>query len=117
GLRQVPDGERVVVAAPFAFFEDGGGDLDQGQVVEGVGVGAVGLAADEQRAVRADIVGELLAGGVSELLGSDVDEVGLSGLAVLPVFLGVLARRVGVAHVLAQSLGQHLGIVVLGDDP
>ena len=68
-----------------------------------------------QRALEADLVAdepELLP---AQVLGRDIDEVGLGRFAVNPE--NIRGRCVVEALEFAHRLGEHLGIIVLADDP
>ena len=101
------DVEAVIVMAPFAFAKHGLWNLPDGQVREGVRVGAERLATDEQRALVADLFrnrGELL---VRQVLRRDVDEVRLRRASLHPVmgFVGLIDEAHELAHGLRELRG------------
>ncbi len=114
-MGQVFDFEAVVVVAVFTAVEDLLGDFFDGEVGKVAGVAAKGHAQYEEGAIAANVFTELDELGVAEVLGGDVDEVALGGVALLPV--EGFGWGVGEAFEFAQGFGEHFGVVGFVDDP
>ena len=92
-IGQIGDVEAVIVLAPFAFAQHGLRNLLDGEVGEGVEIGAERLAANQQACALRRLLRKLPKLLVREALRGDVDEVGLGGTAVHPVVLFARAHR------------------------
>ena len=103
--------------APLALLRYRVGNFLDGQVLEGIGFGVECLTADQQSPICPYVLGNLDERLIRQVLRRDEDEVRLGGVSVVPVFIGVLTRRVGETHMLAHGLSQHLRLVILAYDP
>ena len=72
-------------------------------------------AADQKRAVLANVITEFLQLLSCECLGCNIDEISFCRVPVYPVFR--VAGSIRKALKLAHSFGKHRSVVLLADDP
>ena len=105
--------EGIALAAPFAFFEDSGGNFFDRDVRIYPAVADEG-ATTNQQVVVADFFGKAVKRTFLQAHGSGIDKVLFGRKALLPV--NFFIRFIAITQDFAHGFGQHVGVVFFGND-